>query len=125
MKSSSTASWTAATRRPRAASAFLEELQRKMAELGVGRIASVVGRYYAMDRDKRWERIERAFGAMVSGDGEKATDPVAAVRKSYERGVTDEFIEPIIDRRRSQRTRRADPRRRRLHLLQLSRRPCA
>ena len=54
------------------------------------------GRYYAMDRDKRWERIERAFNAMVLGEGEKATDPVAAVRRSYERGVTDEFIEPIV-----------------------------
>ena len=48
-----------------------------------------------MDRDKRWDRIERAFGAMVLGNGEKATDPVAAVKQSYERGITDEFIEPI------------------------------
>ena len=77
------------------------------------------GRYYAMDRDKRWERIERAFGAMVLGNGEKATDPVAAVRRSYERGVTDEFIEPIDDRGRAQRAGRADSRRRRLHQLQL------
>jgi len=58
-------------------------------------IASVSGRYYAMDRDKRWERIERAFNAMVLGTGEKTTDPIAAVKKSYERGITDEFIEPI------------------------------
>jgi 2,3-bisphosphoglycerate-independent phosphoglycerate mutase len=63
--------------------------------IGVGKIASVSGRYYAMDRDKRWDRIERASGAMVLGNGLKATDPVAAVKKSYEHGTTDEFIEPI------------------------------
>jgi 2,3-bisphosphoglycerate-independent phosphoglycerate mutase len=80
---------------PQSGAGFLEELQRKMAEYRIGKIATVVGRYYAMDRDKRWERVERAFGAMVLGNGEKATDPVAAVKKSYERGVTDEFIEPI------------------------------
>ena len=81
---------------PESGAGFIEELQRKIAEYGVGKIATVVGRYYAMDRDKRWERIERAFNAMVLGEGEKATDPVAAVRRSYERGVTDEFIEPIV-----------------------------
>ena len=70
---------------PESGAGFLEGLQRKMREFGVGKIASVVGRYYAMDRDKRWERIERAFGAMVLGNGEKATDPVAAVKKSYEK----------------------------------------
>lgn len=80
---------------PESGAGYLEELQRKMAEYGVGRIASVSGRYYAMDRDKRWERIERAFGAMVLGNGEKAADAVAAVRASYERGTTDEFVEPI------------------------------
>jgi 2,3-bisphosphoglycerate-independent phosphoglycerate mutase len=80
---------------PESGAGYIEELQRKMAEIGAGRIASVSGRYYAMDRDKRWERIERAFGAMVLGNGIKATDPVAAVKRSYERGVTDEFIEPI------------------------------
>src|ERR1051325_5728590 len=66
-----------------------------MRRIGVGRIATVVGRYYAMDRDKRWERIDRAKGAMVAGSGEKATDPAAAAKRSYERGITDEFIEPI------------------------------
>jgi 2,3-bisphosphoglycerate-independent phosphoglycerate mutase len=64
-------------------------------EIGVGKIASVSGRYYAMDRDKRWDRVERAFGALVFGSGEKSTDPAAAVKRSYERGVTDEFIEPV------------------------------
>jgi 2,3-bisphosphoglycerate-independent phosphoglycerate mutase len=80
---------------PESGAGFLEALQREIRRIGVGRIATVVGRYYAMDRDKRWERIERAKGAMVQGSGEKATDPVAAVKRSYERGITDEFIEPI------------------------------
>ena len=80
---------------------YLQEIQQKMQSIGVGRIASISGRYYAMDRDKRWERIEKAFGAMVLGNGHKAADPIEAVRRSYESGVTDEFIEPvtIVDRR--------------------------
>ncbi len=68
---------------------------RDLAELPTDRFASVSGRYYAMDRDKRWERTERAFAAITSGAGEEAADAVAAVRASYERGVTDEFVEPI------------------------------
>ena len=60
------------------------------------RIATVSGRYYAMDRDKRWERTERAYAAITAGAGREAADPVAAVRESYERGVTDEFIEPVV-----------------------------
>ena len=94
-----------------------------MRRIGVGRIATVSGRYYAMDRDKRWDRIERAKDAMVDGAGEKATDPVAAVKRSYERGITDEFIEPvtIVDARHE--PGRPDPRGRRVHLFQLSRRP--
>jgi 2,3-bisphosphoglycerate-independent phosphoglycerate mutase len=60
------------------------------------RIATVSGRYYAMDRDKRWERTERALAAITSGEGKTADDPVAAVEASYERGVTDEFVEPIV-----------------------------
>jgi 2,3-bisphosphoglycerate-independent phosphoglycerate mutase len=80
---------------PESGAGYIEQLERKMRELGVGKIASVSGRYYAMDRDKRWERIERAFGAMVLGNGAKFTSAVEAVRKSYERGVTDEFIEPV------------------------------
>ena len=74
---------------------YLQQLQKKLTELGVGRIASVTGRYYAMDRDKRWERVDRAFRTMTVGDGAKATDPAEIVRKSYEAGVTDEFIEPV------------------------------
>ncbi len=80
---------------PESGAGFIEALQREIRRIGVGRIASVAGRYYAMDRDKRWERIDRAKTAMTEGAGEKNTDPVAAVKRSYERGVTDEFIEPV------------------------------
>ena len=80
---------------PESGAGFLEALQKEIRRIGVGRIATVSGRYYAMDRDKRWERIERAKSAMTEGSGEKNTDPVAAVKRSYERGVTDEFVEPI------------------------------
>ncbi len=67
-----------------------------LAELPIDRIATVCGRYYAMDRDQHWERIERAYAAIVDGKGELASDPIEAVRRSYERGITDEFIEPIV-----------------------------
>jgi 2,3-bisphosphoglycerate-independent phosphoglycerate mutase len=69
---------------------------RDLAELPAERIATIVGRYYAMDRDQRWERTQRAYDAIVEGVGELAQDPVAAVEASYGRGVTDEFIEPIV-----------------------------
>jgi len=76
---------------------YLRQLQHAMRELGVGRIATVIGRYYAMDRDNRWERIEKAYRAMVHGEAEhKSADPVAAIRRSYEQGVTDEFVKPIV-----------------------------
>jgi 2,3-bisphosphoglycerate-independent phosphoglycerate mutase len=67
-----------------------------LAELPADRIATVAGRYWAMDRDQRWDRTQRAFDAIVNGEGEHADDPVAAVKASYEHGVTDEFIEPIV-----------------------------
>ena len=67
-----------------------------LAELPAERIATVAGRYYAMDRDKRWDRTERALRAIVDGEGEHADDPVVAVQASYDRGVTDEFIEPVV-----------------------------
>jgi 2,3-bisphosphoglycerate-independent phosphoglycerate mutase len=87
---------------PESGAGFLEALQREIRRIGVGRIATICGRYYAMDRDKRWDRIERAKAAMVDGRGEKNTDPIAAAKRSYERGITDEFIEPvtIVDARR-------------------------
>ena len=76
---------------------FLRQLDQKMRELRVGQIATIVGRYYAMDRDHRWERVERAYRAMVHGDAEgKFSDPIAAIRSSYEKGVTDEFVIPMV-----------------------------
>ena len=76
---------------------FVQQLQQKMRELGVGKIATLIGRYYAMDRDNRWERIELAYRAMVHGEAETRTsDPVAALKASYEAGVTDEFVKPVV-----------------------------
>jgi 2,3-bisphosphoglycerate-independent phosphoglycerate mutase len=77
---------------------YLEQLQQKMREYNTGKIASVNGRYYAMDRDRRWERIAKAFHAMVFGDGEggKYVDPVQGAKDSYNKGVTDEFIVPFV-----------------------------
>src|ERR1700739_1303316 len=76
---------------------YVRQLQQKMRELGIGKIATLVGRYYAMDRDNRWERIEGAYRAMVHGEAETRTsDPVAALKASYEAGVTDEFVKPIV-----------------------------
>lgn len=86
---------------PHSGVGFIEELQKKLREIGVGRIASLSGRYYAMDRDKRWERINKARLAMAVGVAHKATDPVEAVKRSYEQGITDEFMLPvtIVDER--------------------------
>ena len=67
-----------------------------LAELPADRIATVAGRYYAMDRDKRWERTQRAYDAIVEGEGKRAEDPIDAVQASYDEGVTDEFIEPVV-----------------------------
>jgi 2,3-bisphosphoglycerate-independent phosphoglycerate mutase len=76
---------------------FIRRLQQKMRELGTGQIATVVGRYYAMDRDNRWERIEQAYRAMVHGEAETRTgDPVVALQRSYEQDVTDEFVKPVV-----------------------------
>jgi 2,3-bisphosphoglycerate-independent phosphoglycerate mutase len=76
---------------------FVRQLQQKMRELGVGTIATLVGRYYAMDRDNRWERIELAYRAIVHGEAETRTaDPVAALQQSYAQDVTDEFVKPIV-----------------------------
>lgn len=75
---------------------FVQELMDKMAEIGVGRVATVMGRYYAMDRDNRWERVGKAYAAMVYGEGEHAACPVCAVENSYAAGVTDEFVVPTV-----------------------------
>jgi len=74
---------------------YVSALQRKLLEIGCGEIATVIGRYYAMDRDKRWERTQRAFDLLMKAIGSHATDPIAAIKESYERGVTDEFVEPV------------------------------
>src|SRR5882724_4617835 len=83
---------------PTSGAGYLEQLQQKMREYNTGKIASVNGRYYAMDRDRRWERIAKAFNAMVFSDGEggKYVDPVQGVKDSYNKGVTDEFIVPFV-----------------------------
>jgi 2,3-bisphosphoglycerate-independent phosphoglycerate mutase len=75
---------------------YVTELQAKMREYGVGRIASVVGRYYAMDRDKRWERTEQAYRLLRYGEGRQRRDPVEAIQESYGEGVTDEFVKSIV-----------------------------
>jgi 2,3-bisphosphoglycerate-independent phosphoglycerate mutase len=76
---------------------YVRQLQQKMRELAVGEIATLVGRYYAMDRDNRWERVELAYRALVHGEAEtKTDDPVAALQRSYEQDVTDEFVKPIV-----------------------------
>ncbi|MBR2667693.1 MAG: 2,3-bisphosphoglycerate-independent phosphoglycerate mutase [Oscillospiraceae bacterium] len=81
---------------PTSGKGFVAECMEQCAAIGVGSIATVSGRYYAMDRDKRWERLERAYAAMVYGNAPAAADPVQAVADSYDRGVTDEFFEPVV-----------------------------
>ena len=81
---------------PMSAFGYVEALQVKIAEIGCGRIASAVGRYYAMDRDKRWERTQRAYDLLVNATGQRVIDPVEAIKQSYERGVSDEFVEPMV-----------------------------
>ena len=80
---------------PKSGLGFITELQQHLNN-SVGKIASVSGRYYAMDRDKRWERIKLAYDALVNGEGNKATDAIAAVEQSYAAGITDEFIKPTV-----------------------------
>ncbi len=75
---------------------FVEDLQNKMSELGVGKIATVMGRFYAMDRDFAWDRVEKAYASMVYGEGLEKDDAVLAMKESYEDGVTDEFIVPTV-----------------------------
>ena len=80
---------------PDSGKGFIEELEAKMAEIGVGKIASVTGRYYAMDRDNRWDRVEKAYAAFVYGEGVHGA-PVEVMEKSYADGVTDEFVVPAV-----------------------------
>ena len=81
---------------PQSGAAYLEKLNKFMVENQYGKIATVIGRYYAMDRDKRWDRVERAYKALVQGVGTTSNDPVKTVREYYEQKITDEFMEPII-----------------------------
>jgi 2,3-bisphosphoglycerate-independent phosphoglycerate mutase len=86
---------------PSSAEKYVAALQEKCREIGVGEIATVVGRYYAMDRDKHWERIESAYKLLVNGEGQRTGDPLEAIRQSYAHDVTDEFIDPIVVARAS------------------------
>ncbi|KAI9500854.1 2,3-bisphosphoglycerate-independent phosphoglycerate mutase [Coemansia spiralis] len=81
---------------PRSATKYIGELQQAMASMGYGKIATIVGRYYAMDRDKRWERVQIAFDAMTQGSGENSEDPIKTVEERYKKDETDEFLKPII-----------------------------
>ncbi len=81
---------------PSSGKSFVEELQAQMDSIGVGEIATVIGRYYAMDRDNRWERVEEAYNAMVNGIGVKSDDAVASMQASYDANITDEFVKPIV-----------------------------
>ena len=81
---------------PESGKDFVQALQDKMEEIGVGQIATVSGRYYAMDRDNRWDRIEKAYAALTKGEGVTASSGVEAVAQSYEKGETDEFVLPTV-----------------------------
>lgn len=81
---------------PRTADIYVEALEIKLADIGIGKIATLVGRHYAMDKDQNWERTARVFTMLVHSEGERAADPVAAIRASFLRGIADEYIQPII-----------------------------
>ncbi len=81
---------------PNSGLGYVRDLQTKLDELGAGRIVSVSGRYYAMDRDKRWDRVEKAWRAYVHGEGEAGTDAESIIQASYDAGVTDEFVLPTL-----------------------------
>ena len=81
---------------PASAEGYIAELESKMKEKGVGKIASIMGRFYAMDRDKRWERVQKAYDALVRGEGEKYNSAAAAVEESYQKEVFDEFVVPTV-----------------------------
>jgi len=81
---------------PNGGAKFVEELEKDLARIGVGKVVSVVGRYYAMDRDKNWERTNQAFGLYTAGEGEKFSSATEAIQASYDGGVTDEFIKPVV-----------------------------
>ncbi|HLC52901.1 MAG TPA: 2,3-bisphosphoglycerate-independent phosphoglycerate mutase [Candidatus Nanoarchaeia archaeon] len=81
---------------PKSAEKYIRSLQKEMRSIGIGQLASMMGRYYAMDRDNRWNREHQAYEAMVNCKGRKEYDPILALRKAYQRGETDEFVRPIL-----------------------------
>ena len=81
---------------PASAESYVQELEEKMKEKGIGKIATVAGRFYGMDRDKRWNRIQKAYNAMVFGEGNKSTNVINAIESSYQKEVFDEFVEPTV-----------------------------
>jgi len=81
---------------PASAESYVVKLQEKMKEKGIGKIATLSGRFYSMDRDKRWERVKKCYDALVKGEGEKAGDAVKAIEDSYQKEVFDEFVEPTV-----------------------------
>jgi 2,3-bisphosphoglycerate-independent phosphoglycerate mutase len=81
---------------PRMSDIYVEALEIKLSDIGVGKIATLCGRYYAMDKDQNWERTARSYTMLVHSEGERASDPVTAIRSSFLRGISDEFIQPII-----------------------------
>lgn len=81
---------------PASGERYIQELQEKMKEKGVGKIATLSGRYYAMDRDKRWDRVEKAYNALVKGEGVLAKDPIQAIEESYQQEIFDEFVVPTV-----------------------------
>lgn len=81
---------------PKSAIPYVKQLEEEMQTLGVGQIATLSGRYYAMDRDRRWDRVEKAYRAIVYGEGELADDPVTAIERSYAKDITDEFVIPTV-----------------------------
>ena len=81
---------------PQSAVHYMTTLKETMQRQGIGAVATVMGRYYGMDRDQRWERTEKAYQAMVYGQGREATDAVGAIERSYSEGVTDEFVVPVV-----------------------------
>ena len=81
---------------PASGKSFVEALEAKMKEIGTGKVASVMGRYYAMDRDNRWDRVERAYNAMTKGEGNHVESAAAGIQASYDKGVHDEFVEPFV-----------------------------
>ena len=81
---------------PTSGADFMRELVAKCEELGIGKVATLQGRFYVMDRDKHWDRVEKGYDAMVYGEGVQNPDPVAAIEESYAKGVTDEFVEPVV-----------------------------